>query len=82
MIAKLADWVILFIDYQDMEIEDITIKLLKIEIPTGSGRRVNKIITVQSKRSIIQIRNRHNMSGKGSCCRFSCTKQGEVSRYL
>ena len=45
MIAKLADWVILFIDYHDMEIEDITIKLLKIEIPTGSGRTVNKIIT-------------------------------------
>jgi len=44
MIAKLADWVILFIDYHDMEIEDITIKLLKIEIPTGTGKRVNKII--------------------------------------
>ena len=58
MIAKLADWVILFIDYQDMEIEDITIKLIKIEIPTGSGRTVNKIITVHSKRSIIQIRNK------------------------
>ena len=82
MIAKLADWVILFIDYQDMEIEDITIKLLKIEIPTGSGRRVNKIITVHSKRSITQIRNKDNMSGKGNCCRFSCTKQGELSRYF
>ena len=45
-----------------MEIEDITIKLLKIEIPTGSGRTVNKIITVHSKRSIIQIRN------KGTIC--------------
>jgi len=29
MIAKLADWVILFIDYQDMEIEDITKKSTK-----------------------------------------------------
>ena len=58
VIAKLADWVILFIDYQDMEIEDITIKLLKIEIPTGSGRTVNKIITVHRKRSIIHIRNK------------------------
>ena len=57
MIAKLADWIILFIDYHDMEIEDITIKLLKIEIPTGTGR-VNKIITVDSKHSIIQIRNK------------------------
>jgi len=42
VIAKLADWVILFIDYQHMEIEDITIKLLKIEIPTGSGKKSTK----------------------------------------
>jgi len=42
MIAKLADWVILFIDYNDMEIEDIAIKLLKIEIPTGSGKKSTK----------------------------------------
>ena len=59
MVARLADWVILFIDYQDMEIEDIAIKLLKIDIPPGSGRRVNKIITVNSKCSIIKIRNAH-----------------------
>ena len=57
IIAKLVDWVILFIDYHDMDIEDITIKLLKIKVPTGSGGRVNRIITVDSKRSIIQIRN-------------------------
>ena len=57
MIAKLVDWVILFIDYHDMDIKDITIKLLKIKIPTGAGK-VNRIITVDSKRSIIQIRNR------------------------
>ena len=65
MIAKLVDWVILFIDYHDMDIEDITIKLLKIKIPQGAGR-VNRIITVGSKRSIIQIRNkdRYNMSCK------------------
>ena len=58
IINKLAEWVILFIDYDDMEIEDITIKLLKIEIPSGSGRRVNRIITVDSKHSIIQIKNK------------------------
>ena len=57
MIAKLADWVILFIDYHDMDIEDITIKLLKVKIPTGAGR-VNRIITIDSKRSIIHIRNK------------------------
>ena len=58
MITKVADWVILFIDYRDMKIEDITIKLLKIKIPTSSGGKVNRIITVDSKRSITQIRNR------------------------
>ena len=52
MILKLTDWVILFIDYYDMKPEDITFKLLTIEIPTGKGR-INKIITVDSKRSII-----------------------------
>jgi len=41
-----------FIDYYDMKMEDITFKLLSVEIPTGIGR-VNKIITVDSKRSII-----------------------------
>ena len=44
-----------------MEIEDITIKLFKIEFPTGSERTVNKIITVHSKRSIIQIRNKNTI---------------------
>ena len=58
MISKLADWVILFIDYYDMKPEDLTFKLLTIQIPTGSGKRVNRIITVDSKRSIIQIRNK------------------------
>ena len=56
MILKLSDWVILFIDYYDMKPEDLSFKLLNIHIPTGSGKRVNRIITVDSKRSIIQIR--------------------------
>jgi len=56
MIEKLFDWVSLFINYQDMEIEDITFKLLKIEIPEGAGK-VNRIITVRRKRSIIEIVN-------------------------
>ena len=59
MISKLADWVILFIDYNDMKPEDLTFKLLTIQIPTGTGRTVNNwVITVDSKRSIIQIRNK------------------------
>ena len=57
MIEQLSEWVGLFTDYDDMDINDITFKLLKIEIPTGAGKRVNRIITVDDKRSIIQIRN-------------------------
>ena len=47
----------LFIDYHDVKMEDITFKLLSVKIPTGSGK-VNKIITVDGKCSIIQIRNK------------------------
>jgi len=36
----------------------ITFKLLTIEIPTGKGKRVNKKLTVDSKRGIIQITNK------------------------
>jgi len=50
----------LFIDYYDMKMEDITFKLLSVEIPTGG--RVNKIITADSKRSIIQIRSKDTIS--------------------
>jgi len=57
MTLKLTDWVILFIDYYDIKPEDITFKLLTIEITTGKGRTVNKIITADSKLSIIQITN-------------------------
>ena len=38
-----------------MKMEDIAFKLLSVEIPIGG--RVHKIITVDSKRSIIQMRN-------------------------
>ena len=57
IIRKLADWVNLFVDYYDMKIEDTTFKLIATEIPTGAGKRVNKIITAESKRSIISIKN-------------------------
>jgi hypothetical protein len=52
-----TEWVNYFIDYQDLTIEDITFKLMAIEIPKGSGR-VNAIINLDSKRSIIQIKNK------------------------
>ena len=61
IIDKVSDWVSWFTDYHDMDINDITFKLLKIEIPVGAGRRVNKIITADNKRSIIQIRNRDTL---------------------
>ena len=57
VIEKAVEWVNLFIDYYDMKMEDITFKLLTIQIPTGWGR-LNKIITLDGKRSIIQIRNK------------------------
>ena len=43
MILKLTDWVILFIDYHDMKMEDITFKLLKIEIHTGTGKELTEL---------------------------------------
>ena len=52
MIAKLADWVILFIDYHDMDIEDITIKLLKIKIPTGCGPVSYTHLTLPTNREV------------------------------
>ena len=57
MIARLADWVNLFVDYYDMNIEDLTFVLTAIEVPAGAGKRVNSIITVDSKRSIIKVEN-------------------------
>jgi len=39
-----------------MELENITFKLLAIELLTGAGR-VNTINTVESKHSIIQVKN-------------------------
>jgi len=56
MTEQLSDWVGMFTDYPDIEMEDITFKLLKTEIPTGAGR-VNRIITVDDKHCIIHIRD-------------------------
>jgi hypothetical protein len=40
-----------------MEIGDINFRLMSIQVPAAAGRRVNAIIDVSSKRSIIQVRN-------------------------
>ena len=54
----LAEWVNYFIDYHDMNIENITFKLTAIELPHGTGRKVNTIINLDDKRSITQINNK------------------------
>lgn len=56
MVLKVSEWVSLFIDYYDMNVEDISFKLLAVEIRSG-GRRVNSINTVEGKRSIIRLQN-------------------------
>jgi hypothetical protein len=48
IIYRLSDLVNIFIDYYDMEIEDITFKLMAIEVPAGA-RRVNKLITMKAR---------------------------------
>ena len=57
VIEKAVEWVNQFLNYYDLKMEDITFKLLTTQIHTGSGR-VNIIITLDGKRSIIQIRNK------------------------
>ena len=40
MISKLADWVILFIDYYDIKPEDLTFKHLTIQIQLQGGQLI------------------------------------------
>jgi hypothetical protein len=44
MIDSLFEWVDLFIEYKDYDIEDVVFKLLLIQIPTGAGGRRNAIV--------------------------------------
>ena len=53
----LTEWVNYLIDYKDLHISDIIFQVTAIEIPTGSGRRRNAIITLDDKRCITQIKN-------------------------
>ena len=50
-----------FMDYEDFDLEEIIFTVLKIEEPTGAGTRVNKIISIKDKRSIIEIKNNDNL---------------------
>jgi hypothetical protein len=77
VVDKLVDWVNFFIDYQDMNIEDITFKLMAIEILAGSGKRVNKIIIPQNKRSIIQIRKKDTICQARSIVAALAVHSGE-----
>ena len=54
----LTEWVNYFIDYHDINIDNITFKLTAIELPHGTGRKVNNIINLDDKRSITQISNK------------------------
>jgi len=38
IVSKLSDWVHFFVDYHDLELENMTFKLLAIELPTGAGK--------------------------------------------
>src|SRR5580692_5591923 len=52
-----TEWVNYFMEYKDLDIEDVEFKLLVIDVPAGAGKRVNAIIDPEKKRSIIQIEN-------------------------
>ena len=41
VIDMLTDWINKFIDYKDMDIEDVVFQVTKIEILQGFGRRCN-----------------------------------------
>ena len=56
IINMLTEWINYFIDYKDMNIEDITFQVTNIEIPQGSGRP-NAITNLDSKRCITQVKN-------------------------
>ena len=56
----ISEWVNYFMDYKEVNIEDITFKLLAIQIPNG-GKRPNKIINVSNSRCIIQIKNKDTL---------------------
>jgi hypothetical protein len=48
IIYKLSDWVNFFTDYYDTKIEDMTFKLMAIEIPTGAGR-LTKLLQLKAR---------------------------------
>ena len=55
-----AEWANCFIDYYDMNIEDLTFKLTAIEIPQGAWRS-NAIINLDDKRYITHIKNKDTL---------------------
>ena len=57
MANLLSGWTTHFIDYLDINIEDVTFQLIAVILPTGA-RKVNAIITLDNKQSIIKIQNK------------------------
>ena len=56
----ISEWVNYFMDYKELNIEDITFRLMAIQIPSG-GKRPNKIIDTSNSRCIIQIKNKDTL---------------------
>ena len=61
LIYNLFNILDLLIDYADFDINDIIYTVVKIRPPEGSGWKVNKIVDVRNKRSILSINNTDNL---------------------
>jgi hypothetical protein len=57
MIDSLFDWVNLFIEYKDYDIEDVVFKLLLIHIPAGAGGRRNAIVDPERSKAMMHLSN-------------------------
>jgi hypothetical protein len=57
MIDPLFDWVNLFIEYKDCDIEDVVFKLLLIHIPTRAGGRRNAITDPERSKAMMHLSN-------------------------
>ena len=69
----ISEWVNYFMDYKELNIEDITFRLMAIEIPSGSGKRANKVIDVSNQPLYnSNQKQRYFMYGKiHNCCNAS-----------
>ena len=61
LLADLFNKLDQFMEYEDFNIEEILFTVVKFEEPTGAGSRVNKIISIKDKKSIIDVKNTDNL---------------------